>query len=132
MAARSGLLTPPRTAPERRGNYRALDSALLRHGRLHPLRGRPAGRGQRPDPALREHRQARQELPRDWGWHLAARTGRPEDDELLCPPCAAADTNKQPHDPGRHPPEARPAPGSGLPPNARIIPSASRLHPEGG
>jgi hypothetical protein len=47
------------------------------------------------DTALTPHfaspQQARGELTRDWGWHLAtARAGWADDDELLCPPCAAA------------------------------------------
>jgi hypothetical protein len=34
--------------------------------------------------------QARQELPRDWGWHVTARPALADEDELLCPACATA------------------------------------------
>lgn len=41
--------------------------------------------------------QARQELARNWGWRAAVRSVPADDDELLCPACAAADA-------GNHPP----------------------------
>lgn len=41
--------------------------------------------------------QVRQELARNWGWRAAVRSVLADDDELLCPACAAADA-------GNHPP----------------------------
>jgi hypothetical protein len=38
--------------------------------------------------------QAREELPRDWGWTCTPRSSWPKDDELLCPDCARADDDR--------------------------------------
>jgi len=87
--------------------------------------------------------QAREELPRDWGWHLSARSAGADDEELLCPACATAAGNAgnpPPPDPGQeaaqepgplpwweNPAQPRPA----LPPNAAIRPAAPRTREEG-
>ena len=81
--------------------------------------------------------QARGELPRDWGWRLTARSPCPDDDELLCPACAAADDGGEPRPPApgtADDPEPDTAPwwertGQAtrqLPPNAAIRPAAPR------
>ena len=43
--------------------------------------------------------QAREELPRDWGWTCAPRSNWPKDDEVLCPDCASADGDRCPQPP---------------------------------
>jgi hypothetical protein len=73
-------------------------------------------------------RQACEELPRDWDWHLTTRTSI-NDDELLCPPCAAGDITRQP-DAAQPRQEAGQAPE--LPANTRILPAAHSRQREGG
>lgn len=81
--------------------------------------------------------QAREELPRDWGWRLTTRSIWPDEDELLCPACAtaAADRARNPPPPGPDPdsgqePEPSPwwedpaQPRPELPPNAAVFPTA--------
>jgi hypothetical protein len=82
--------------------------------------------------------QAREELPRDWGWHLTARSAWADDDELLCPACAVAGDagNPPPPDPdpdGDREPEPRPwwedpaQPRPALPPNAAVFPEVAHI-----
>jgi hypothetical protein len=76
--------------------------------------------------------QAREELPRDWGWQLTPAPGTPDDDQLLCPACAtAADSIPAPPAPETAgSPQTAPwwetagQPGAGLPPNAAVLPAA--------
>ena len=57
-------------------------------------------------PHFTDTAQAREELTRDWGWICTPRSAWPKDDELLCPPCAAAAIG-QPAPPGLMPGEGR-------------------------
>jgi len=79
--------------------------------------------------------QAREELPRDWGWTCGTRSSWPQDDQLLCPACAKA--GNAPGEPaftadGSRPTDAAPrradapVPDPGLPDNTRIPPPGTR------
>lgn len=67
--------------------------------------------------------QACAELPRDWGWHLTPQASL-ADDELLCPPCAAAGNGTRRPGADPHGQETGQQPGPGMPANARVIPAA--------
>jgi hypothetical protein len=128
-----------------------VDATLLRHRRLHPVRAVPLDEDSGLTPHFDGTGQAREELPRDWGWHLTARTGLADDDELLCPACAAAGDRGQPrpsaacpgNDPARTASGQRPGavprgqetasdPDRELPVNARVVPAACDPPREGG
>jgi len=51
-------------------------------------------------PHFTDTAQAREELPRDWGWIITPRSNWPKDDELLCPGCAKAGDDSRPQRPG--------------------------------